>query len=270
MNPTSNPNPMPSADGATGATLNPVNPEGMPSAAPETMTNPVINPTPVEPAPVVPVEVAPTAPVVSVETAAPTVAAPVAPMAAENPVINPVINPASAATPGVAPMAGGFNATTADGASIFDNTATNPVGGAAGNPVFDPTAPLMVPEPVAPPDPVEEELKAPMQAAGPVPGSIGSAISMLENGVAEGAGIPPVGGAPQQTPNVSFSDPATEANAATNPMAANPAVPAKKKLNFSFDLKKMDKKNLIMLCVVAGIVVVALVAVLIMLATGML
>lgn len=236
MNPTSNPNPMPSADGATGATLNPVNPEGMPSAAPETMTNPVINPTPVEPAPVAPVEVAPTAPVASVETAAPTVAAPVAPMAAENPVINPVTNPASA----------------------------------AGNPVFDPTAPLMVPEPVAPPDPVEEELKAPMQAAGPVPGSIGSAISMSENGVAEGAGIPPVGGAPQQTPNVSFSDPATEANAATNPMAANPAVPAKKKLNFSFDLKKMDKKNLIMLCVVAGIVVVALVAVLIMLATGML
>lgn len=258
MNPTSNPNPMPSADGATGATLNPVNPEGMPSAAPETMTNPVINPTPVEPAPVAPVEVAPT------------VAAPVAPMAAENPVINPVTNPASAATLGVAPMAGGFNATMADGASIFDNTATNPVGGAAGNPVFDPTAPLMVPEPVAPPDPVEEELKAPMQAAGPVPGSIGSAISMSENGVAEGAGIPPVGGAPQQTPNVSFSDPATEANAATNPMAANPAVPAKKKLNFSFDLKKIDKKNLIMLCVVAGIVVVALVAVLIMLATGML
>lgn len=259
MNPTLNPTAMPNPNETPGALPNPVNPNPMmnnpeplgqgPAMGDTNMTAASPNPTVGGAAPVNP---------------NPTVggAAPV------NPVINPVVNPATQATPGAA----GFNPTMANGSPVFENTATNTVNnnptfdntaaGAANNPVFDPSAPLMMPEPVTPPDPEEEELKAPMKAAEPVPGSIGSAISMSGN---EAAAAQP------QTPSVSFSDPATEAAnmpAMENPMAMNnPATPTKKK-KFSFSTK-MDKKNLIMLCAVAGIVVLVLVIVLVMMLNGM-
>ena len=97
------------------------------------------------------------------------------------------------------------------------------------------TDPIMMPTPPKMPDPVEEELKAPLRAADPVPGSIGSAVS----------------GQPK-TPNVAFNDPATM-NGQTNTMAAS-SLPQKKKVN---------KKTWILLSVVAGIIIVALVAILI-------
>ena len=130
----------------------------------------------------------------------------------------------------------------------------------------------MMPEKPAEPDPVEEELKAPMKAAGPVPGSIGSAVSMPTDGSATGStaqtGAMPAGAtagaginmnaqpAPQ---NVAFNDPAAVAvaNEQTAAMAKN-------------GKPKMTKQTLILLCVVAGIVVLVLIIVLVMMLNGML
>lgn len=127
------------------------------------------------------------------------------------------------------------------------------------NPVFQPsepnglaaTDPIMQPEAPKAPDPVEEELKAPMKAAGPVPGSIGSAVSGPQS---EGEAAPapadnPFASAPAKTPSVPFNDPAAEAQGAAGAPTAK---------------KPMDKKTLIILCVIAGIVVIALVVILLM------
>lgn len=148
------------------------------------------------------------------------------------------------------------------------NPVINPGGGGAPvNPVFQPgesnglsaTDPIMQPEAPKEPDPVEEELKAPMKAAGPVPGSIGSAVSGPQ---AEGEPDPlPAdnpfadSGAPAKTPNVPFNDPAVEAQGA----AAAPVAAAKPSKN---------KTALIILCVVAGLVVVALAIVLFLQLSG--
>ena len=115
------------------------------------------------------------------------------------------------------------------------------------------TEPIMMPEPASAPDPVEEELKAPMRAAGPVPGSIGSAVSGPEAaGAAFGVGAEPnnepFAAAPQvKTPSVSFADPTMkpEDNAAVKPAK-----------------KKSSKTTLIALIIVAMMVVIALAAVL--------
>ena len=45
-------------------------------------------------------------------------------------------------------------------------------------PTMAATEAIMRPEPAPKPDPIEEELKAPLKAAEPVPGSIGSAVSV--------------------------------------------------------------------------------------------
>ena len=106
-----------------------------------------------------------------------------------------------------------------------------------------------MPEKPAAPDPVEEELKAPMKAAEPVPGSIGSAVSgpAGEAAAAEPGSNPFANQATASTPSVSFNDPAAQ--------AAPAAKPAK---------KKTSKSTLIALIVVAAMVVIALAAVLIM------
>lgn len=85
-------------------------------------------------------------------------AQPVIPTAPANPVapVNPVA-PANPVMPGQAPIN-----------TIFQPTNNNGMA---------PTAPLTQPEPAPAPDPIEEELKSPMKAAAPAPGSIGSAIS---------------------------------------------------------------------------------------------
>lgn len=69
-------------------------------------------------------------------------------------------------------------------ASAFENTTPAQAGQPApfGAPVnasgFGATEPLTQPEPIPEPDPIEEELKSPIKAAEPVPGSIGSAFSL--------------------------------------------------------------------------------------------
>ncbi len=197
------------------AAQNPVNPVIAPTAAPESIT---AAPESITPAPEA-VAPAPEAPVVTPANPAinPTAPEPVA----------PVFNPAVVATPGTA----------------SDSSAPNLNG-------FDPSAPLMEPEPVAPPDPVEQELKAPMQAAAPVPGSIGSAIS--------------------QPANVAFNDPATEADsptAGTSAPAENPLAP-KKKSKLSFDINRLDKRTLIIVAAIAGVVILVLVIILILMIAG--
>ena len=111
-----------------------------------------------------------------------------------------------------------------------------------------------MPAPPKAPDPIEEELKAPFKAAEPVPGSIGSAISMpaAENAGGEQAEVSAAdvfAGSGQQTPSVSFTDPAT----VENPTKNSSAKPVK---------KKTSKTTLIALLIVAGMVAIALTVVL--------
>lgn len=185
------------------------------------------NPNPVPPVPPTPNPVSPVAPVAP----APAPAAPV--------------NPAAQATPTPAPAAPVAPepavAQAAAGVPTPVNPVFQPTGAAAPAPAISATEAIMMPEPAPEPDPIEEELKAPLKAAEPVPGSIGSAVSV--------------------PPNVSFTDPATEADKAENPMAAAPANPAAMNA-MKPAKKKMDKKTLIEICVIAGMVVVALAAVL--------
>lgn len=210
--------------------------------------NPIPNPNPETPvpgtpetpaAPAAPEAPAPAVPETPVAPAVPE--PPVAPVAPEPPVA-PVIEPSAPAAPegiGAAPV----------------NPVINP-GGAPVAPVFEPsgvaaTDPIMMPEPAKAPDPVEEELKAPMKAAAPVPGSIGSAVSGPAEGEAPVAPVENPFSNEGQTPNVSFTDPATQ------PEGDNPMAPGAK------PKAKMNKNTLILLIVVAAIVVIALVAVLV-------
>ena len=202
--------------------------------------------------------------------------------------VNPVINPGESAASPTSPVAPEFAATPAPAeapampetptfSTIPETPAAAPVAPAAPltpeavaapvmpdipepvNPVYTPgdnvmvgeTDPITVPNPPKAPDPIEEELKAPMQAAAPVPGSIGSAISMPSADGAEtvSAAIRPMS---EQTPNVAFNDPANPQGQPAAPAA--PGAPAK---------KAMDKKTLIMLCALGGIIVIALVIVLV-------
>lgn len=228
------------------------------------------NPAPVNPAPVSPAPaVAPTSPA---PAAAPAVAAgpaPAAGLAGSAPAAPVASNPAPAASvnadvanaalnPPVNPVVtpGANMATKANvGATMPMNQMFQPQPATQAD-VFDETTAIAVPEGPKPPDPVEEELKAPLKAAGPVPGSIGSAVSM-----------PPADGSQPQNNGVNEQMMAN----GINPMAANANAPAGKKPNIFDKLTaktKMNKNTLIILSVVAGLVVVALVVVLIMVATG--
>lgn len=181
-------------------------------------------------------------------------AAPVAPVAPAMPAmpeiptpVSPVVNPTGA--PAVEPAAPVAPEPAAAPTIPEIPTPVSPVFQPE-NPMVGATDPITMPNPPKEPDPIEEELKAPMKAAGPVPGSIGSAISMPSEQVA----AQPVQPAAQMgsVPNVAFNDPAMQ----QQPMPQGvPMKPAK---------KKMDKKTLIMLCALAGVVVVALAVVLVM------
>ena len=100
------------------------------------------------------------------------------------------------------------------------------------SPAISATDPITMPEPAPEPDPVEEALKQPIRPADPVPGSIGSAVSM-----------PPMEPAPVTTPNVSFDSPA-------------PAPVAKPNKN--------SKTTVILLVMLAGIVIIGLAIFLVM------
>lgn len=146
-----------------------------------------------------------------------------------------------------------------------------------------PTDPIMVPDPTPTPDPVEEELRSPMKAAAPAPGSIGSAVSGPELGLepismSDTAPIPSTtpevqtqpatispetmpGPAitddfsaatvsPNSTPSVSFNDPAEEQNNTQNMTDGSK--------------KKSNKTTLIALIIVACMVVIALATILVL------
>lgn len=208
----------------------------------EPTNNPIPNPAPVAPEPTNPVVPpaapvdAPVAPNVDAPSASPVAPEPVAPTAPVSPApvapATPPVAPNPVAPPQGAPAAPIIN--PAPVAPVFQ-----PTGG-----LVDPTAPISVPEGPAAPDPEEVELNSPFKAAGPVPGSIGSAVSGPEV-------------APGQTPSVAFNDPATSENGMTNTSA--PAAKPK---------AKMSKTTLMLLCVIGGMVVIALAAVLIMQLTG--
>ena len=172
------------------------------------------SPTPVPPVPPV-APVAPAAPAAPVEPVAPvSPATPAAPATEAQPAPTPItVNPGQGAV------------NPAMNSMFVPNS-----GGLVGA-----TDPITMPPPPKAPDPVEEELKAPFKAAGPVPGSIGSAISVP----ADAAPAPEPGHAPN---NVSFNDPA---------MMNNP-IPATQ------EKKKVSKGTLIALAAVLGVTVIGL------------
>lgn len=210
MDPLNNPTPTPNP---VSPTPNPVPPTPEPTPALEPM------PEPVAPAP----DLGPVSPV-------PAEPSPVPPVPAPEPV-NPPVPPVSPVPEPVNPV-------------------INPSGVPSANPMFQPdvsgiaaTDPIMTAEPPKAPDPIEEELKAPMKAAEPVPGSIGSAVSG------------PMGNAMFNAPedrvqSVPFNDPVMNAD---NGMSA--MKPAKKATN---------KKTLIILIAIAAVVIIALGVVLVM------
>ena len=104
---------------------------------------------------------------------------------------------------------------------------------------------ILRPEPTPQPDPVEEELKAPMTPAAPAPGSIGSAVSGPADVMNDMADEGPI-------PSVSFNDPATQPD---GQISSQPN---------AMDGGKKNSKTLVILVVIAAMVVVALVGVLIM------
>ncbi len=136
--------------------------------------------------------------------------------------VNPVFNPSNAANAANAP---GIN------------------GVAAGVGQMSATEAIMQPAPPPAPDPIEEELKAPLKPAAPVPGSIGSAVSVPAD-----ANPADIAGDSKSTPSVAFNDPAAmpEANAAQGGLPK----------------KKMEKKTLIAIAIIAGMLVVALAVIL--------
>lgn len=112
---------------------------------------------------------------------------------------------------------------------------------------FSATEPVTAPTQPKPADPVEEELKAPLKAAEPVPGSIGSAISVP---AADGASV----GVNHQTPSVAFNDPAMQQNL----MAP---------VNQTRSQKKMSNTTMVLLVVLGVAIIAVLVVVLIKLLT---
>lgn len=134
------------------------------------------------------------------------------------------------------------------------------------------TEPIMQPDLPAAPDPVKQELESPMKAAGPVPGSIGSAMSVTQDGtqldangqpiVVENAGQSGAGGT---VANVAFNDPAKQPDGQAQPGAEN-AKGLKKpiKLDFKkFNLKNINRTTLVIFIVVAVMIVIVLATVLV-------
>lgn len=211
--------------------MDPINNQ-MPTPNPASVP-PVTPASPVPPvAPVSPAPVAPSAPVVPGPTAP---AAPAAPVAPATETVNPVAQPTPVANEQPAPI------TVTPGQGVI-NPAMNSMFVPGNGGLVGATDPITMPAPPKAPDPVEEELKAPFKAAGPVPGSIGSAVSVP----ADAAVTPEPGRAPN---SVAFNDPATMMN---NPA---PAMPAK---------KKVSKSTLIALAAVLGVAVIGLAIYLVM------
>ena len=177
-----------------------------------------LDPAPVSPAPRVTIPVSSPAP----ETAP--AQSPVAPVGGLQPVevpvpVHPVINPTAQDTVG---------------ASLLPSSQVGA------------TDPIMMPDSGASLDPVEQELNAPMKAAAPVPGSIGSAVSGPADNAIEGVNPFADSSSPHSVP---FNDPAAPVED-----TQNAAVKEK---------KKSSKTTLIALIMVAVMIIIALVGVLV-------
>ena len=233
--PTPNPGPTPEPDLGSAPKIGDAVVGGGASASPVASVTPPTPPTPPIP-PVTP----PTPPVT-----------PADPLAASGPVTPPT-PPVTPPTPPVAPV-------SIDGLSAPVNPIINPsnpanptMGNSALNPEgVAPTAPIMMPEPAPAPDPVEEELKAPMKATPPAPGSIGSAVSGPEGEIGRGAAAGNPFSENKQIPSVSFNDPATQ----PEPVGSGTGASEKPKSN---------PKTLMALIIVAAMIVIALVAILLL------
>ena len=231
MDPLNNPTPTPNPGPTPGSDLGSEPKIGEAVVGGGALADSVASATPlVSPAPLAPPVTPPTTPTPPVPPVTPPVAPPTPPV---TPVsidglsapVNPIINPSNSANPTM-------------GAS-----ALNPEGVA-------PTAPIMMPEPAPAPDPIEEELKAPMKATPPAPGSIGSAVSGPEGEIGGGAVENPFS-ENKQIPSVSFNDPAVQ----PEPVGSGVGTSEKPKTN---------PKTLTALIIVAVMVVIALLAVLLL------
>ncbi len=244
-NPTPNPNPVsptPEVGGASTPVTSPVASE-MPGPVD---TASVSEPTIPTPEPVVPAASEPAAPSTP-EPAAPVVSGPVNPgIGATNPISGmgePTVSIPEPTNPVVMPTQGGTN----NESPVGDlESVVNSFGAPANNFTVSATDPIMMPDTAPKPDPVEEELKAPMKAAAPVPGSIGSAISGPTGGAA--ATMPN----PQEnnTPSVAFNETGMGGSNATNPKENKMGI-------------KSNKTTLIALIAIASVIVIVLVIILI-------
>ena len=163
-----------------------------------------------------------------------------APMPAPAPMPTPVMEAAPA--PAMS-FESAFEGGVANPATNF-GASTMPNGIAA-------TEPLTEPDPIPEPDPIEEALKAPIKAADPVPGSIGSAVS-----VPFGQEAPMMGTsvAPTQQNNVAFnSNPSTSFS--SDPMGAGQPQKAK---------GLMENKKLLMIIGIGAIAIIIVIIVIIM------
>ena len=193
--------------------------------------------------------VAPTNPVVSPASPVSAPAEPAAAMPVESPaaLMNQAMPSASESVPAMEPVGPATQAAGPVPPVISPAAAFQPnaVGIAVTDPIMTAEQPKVV-------DPIEEELKAPMRAAGPVPGSIGSAVSVPADDMAGSAPVSSAiynGVSPNKDQNVSFSDPATNRAETTNGLAPE---------------KKKSKKTLVALIIIALLAVAALVVVLVM------
>ena len=172
-----------------------------------------------------------------------------------SPVASPVLSGSSA--PGGGGSASKPVSPVAQPGGMPIQTPINPIVRPSGMGVTDP---IMMPEKPREPDPIEQELKAPMKAAAPVPGSIGSAMngpSALN--VEAPAENPFANRGTNKTPSVAFTDPAAAASGVTSQPIGSSPKSAK---------KKTSKTTLIALIAVAAVVVIVLVIVLVMQLTG--
>lgn len=123
---------------------------------------------------------------------------------------------------------------------------------AANMPTFDPTTmnfgatdPITMPEGPKAPDPVEEELKMPLKAAGPVPGSIGSAVSMPSDEQGGGKVVEHTAPGEQAAGQNAAADGSSDAKVVKKPF------------------KKMDQKTMLIMGAVGAVLIVALLVVLV-------
>lgn len=289
QNPSATPNIAPGATpntttGATGA--NPMAGAALGVTAPMNET-----PTP-SPSEVAGAATSPDAGAFATTAADPLAGAAASPLASAGPSLSAPVSAEPLSTPAPSPVASPMGETTTTETMIQDTTTTSTLGesGTPGvaapvNPIIQPggattglnnmdgllsTDPIMKPEPAPAPDPVEEELKTPMKAAGLAPGSIGSASGAVNSeGKAEN---PPATSSPlpnnpfsslfkkKQNPSVAFNDPAkaSEENDASKPELSVPgAKPKKPNL-------KINKQTMIILIALAAVLVVVLVVILVM------